>query len=216
MRFHLRSSLVASGIATFAVILSLAELPARSQGEPVTNAAAAVEEVNAVTAAQLQAMVQLQAQQEATLRALELTRSEIANSLAASLSNNMVHLNAMSQLLAQQRAQDMKTLRDSNRLVLAIVVGLSGLLLLSILFLNVTSIRSINRLATVFQASSLLPPPEGATVATRQMLLFPGEEGQRQLGSALMQLQSRIQALEHIATKSASNTESKRPTSSVA
>jgi len=216
MCFHLRSSLVAKGIATFAVFLSLAILSARAQGEPITNAVAPAEEVNAVTAAQLQAMVQLQAQQEATLRALELTRSEIANSLAASLSNNMIHLNAMSELLAQQRAQDMKTLRDSNRLVLAIVVGLSGLLLLSILFLNVTSIRSINRLATVFQASTLLPPPEGSTISTRQMLLFPGEEGQRQLGSALMQLQSRIQALEHIATRSPSGAESKRPTAPVA
>jgi len=202
MRFHLRPSLLAKGIAAWAVLFSLTVLCAFAQSEPATNAVMEVQEVNAVTAAQLQAMVQLQAQQEATLKALELTRSEIAQSLAASLSNNMVHLNAMSELLAQQRAQDMKILRDSNRLVLAIVVGLSGLLLLSILFLNVTSIRSINRLATVFQASTLLPPPEGsATVATRQLLLFPGEEGQRQLGSALMQLQTRIQALEHLTTK---------------
>jgi hypothetical protein len=102
----------------------------------------------------------------------------------------------------------MRVLRDSNRVMLAIVIGLSGLLLLSILFLNVTSIRAINRLATVFQASALLPPAEGATKpASRQLLLFPGEEGQRQLGSALLQLQSRIQILEHLAAKPATGRE---------
>jgi len=208
MRFQLRTSVVAKKIAIFALLISLATLPAGAEGAEgetnavVTNAPATSEEVSAATAAQLQAMVQLQVQQEATLKALELTRSEIATSLATSLSNNMVHLNAMSEMLATQRAQDMKLLRDSNRLVLAIVVGISGLLLLSIIFLNVTSIRSINRLATVFQASAFLPPAEGSTgPASRQLLLFPGEEGQRQLGSALIQLQSRIQALEQVATK---------------
>jgi urease accessory protein UreF len=33
------------------------------------------------------------------------------------------------------------------------------------------------------------------------LLLFPGEEGQRQLGAALVQLQGRIQSLEHSAVK---------------
>lgn len=218
MRCQLRTSSVAKQIATLVLLSALAILPVLAQSETNTlstdivdtNAPAKSEEVNAATAAQLQAMVQLQAQQEATLKALELTRTDIATSLATSLSNNMVHLNAMSEMLALQRAQDMKILRDSNRLVLAIVVGLSGLLLLSILFLNVTSIRAINRLATVFQASTLLPPPEGSAAATRQLLLFPGEEGQRQLGSALIQLQSRIQHLEHIASRP-QRSESPRP-----
>jgi len=212
MPFHPRNSLAASIIATIGLCFSLTGFEAPAQSQTNTNAVVAIEEVSAATAAQLQAMVQLQAQQEATLKSLELTRTEIANSLAASFSNNMTHLNAMSEMLAEQRAQDMKVLRDSNRLVLAIVVGLSGLLLLSILILNVTSIRSINRLATVFQASTLLPPPEGSTTAaTRQLLLFPGEEGQRQLGSALMQLQTRIQALEHVATKAQQRSDASRP-----
>lgn len=189
-------------MALVALISLLGSSPGRCQTGAETNFNAANEPVSAVTAAQLQAIVQVQAQQEATLKALELTRSEIAIALAATLSNNVAHLNAMSELLAQQRAQDMKTLRDSNRTVLAILVGLTGLLLLSILFLNVTSVRAMNRLATVFQASALLPPPEGGAVGTRQLLLFPGEEGQRQLGSALVQLQSRIQALEHLSAKS--------------
>ena len=193
-------------VASLTVILSLAtiSLPAQSTGE--TNAPLRGEEVNIVTAAQLEAMVQLQAQQEATLKALESIRSEIANSLATSLSNNVGHLNAMSEMFAHQRAQDMRVLRDSNRVMLAVVIGLAGLLLLSILFLNVTSIRAINRLATVFQASALLPPPEGAVKpASRQLLLFPGEEGQRQLGSALLQLQSRIQILEHLASRASTS-----------
>jgi hypothetical protein len=215
MSFHLRD-VFAKGFGLM-LALSVTLLPARgNEVEPsdsgITNSPAMTEEVSAVNAAQLQAMVQLQAQQEATLRALELTRSEIASSLAASISNNMVHLNTMTELLAQQRAQDMKTLRDSNRTVLAIVVGLSGLLLLSILFLNVTSIRAINRLATVFEASALLPPTDSGADVSRQMLLFPGEEGQRQLGSALMQLQSRIQALEHVATKTPGRADASKST----
>src|SRR5882672_9097290 len=100
MCFHPRNSFAAKVIAAFALVLSLLGWEAPAQSEPNTNAVVAIEEVSAATAAQLQAMVQLQAQQEATLKALELTRSEIANSLAGSLSNNMVHLNAMSEMLA--------------------------------------------------------------------------------------------------------------------
>ncbi len=219
MRFQLRITRVAKGVATCCLWLLLATQPVPAQTEPAapqtvpaTNAAPAGEEVSAVTAAQLETLVQLQSQQEAMLKALELTRTEISTTLASSLSNNVIHLNAMSEMLARQRAQDMKILRDSNRLVLAIVVGLSGLLLLSILFLNVTSIRAINRLATVFQASTLLPPGEGSSAAaSRQLLLFPGEEGQRQLGSALIQLQTRIQVLERVAIKSQQRDEAPRP-----
>jgi hypothetical protein len=202
MCFSKRQSWWVRGPAALVLLFTLVFIRAAAQSEVSTNNPAASNEVSAVTAAQLQALVQLQTQQEATLKALELTRTEIAGTLASSISNNVVHLKAMSDMLVLQRAQDMKVLRDSNRLVLAIVVGLSGLLLLSILFLNLTSIRAINRLATVFQASTLLPPPEGMGAhVSRQMLLFPGEEGQRQLGSAMIQLQSRIQALEHLATK---------------
>jgi hypothetical protein len=209
MQFSLRFSATVKAVVVMVVVSCLLPHFAAGQSETLTNEPALIPvEVPAATAAQLEAIVQLQAQQEATLKALEVTRDEIARSLSAGVSNNMAHLNAMTELLAQQRAQDMKILRDSNRLVLAIVVGLAGLLLLSILFLNFTSIRAINRLATVFQASALLPPSDGPTNASRQLLLFPGEEGQRQLGSALMQLQSRIQALEHLAGRPGARAES--------
>lgn len=173
---------------------------------PATASASNTNEAALIAAAQLESLRQLQAQQEATLKSLEITRADIASSLATSLSNNMVQLKAMTDVLTLQRAQDMKVIRDSNRLVLAVVVGLTGLLLLSIIFLNVTSIRAINRLTTVFSANSFLPPTDEslsleAKARQKQLLLFPGEEGQRQLGSALIQLQTRIQALESLSTK---------------
>ena len=152
-------------------------------------------------------MIQLQAQQQATLKSLEKTRQDIAAMLAVSLSNNMAHFSAMTESLALQRAADVKVIRNSNRVLLAIVVGLCSWMILSILFLNLASIRAVNRLTAVFSTSAGLPGTEAqalidARASHKQMLLFPGEEGQRQLGNALIQLQSRIQSLEYLAQKS--------------
>lgn len=201
MSLHLRIGTSAAGALASLLILCL---PARSTSAQTNAVENLTNQTAAATAALLEGMIQLQAQQKATLQELELARHEIASSLTSSFSNNMAHLNAMSEMLARQRALDMKILRDSNRLVLAILVGLIGLLLLSIIFLNVTSIRALNRLATVFQASALVATTgEGLpTDASRQLLLLPGEEGQRQLGSALLQLQTRVQTLEHDVVKS--------------
>jgi len=152
------------------------------------------------------------------LTALELTRREIAASLAQNVSNSIAHLNAMSELLANQRAQDLKIIHDANRFVLAVVIGLSGLLLLCILLLTVSSIRAIHRLASVFSTMFCLPssfaaqPLASSRANSEQMLLFSGTEGQRQLGSAVLQLQSRIQALEQAALKPQGN-EAKRAVS---
>jgi hypothetical protein len=205
MCLHLRIASFVAGFLAGASLLCLPVHSAFAQTASKTNAAAiSADPTNAIAVAQLEAMMQLQAQQKAMLDVLEMSRHEIAVSLALSASNNLVHLNAMSEMLARQRVQDLKMLRDSNRVVLAILVGLTGLLLLSILFLNMTSIRAINRLATVFQASALMPPPgDGVTSPpSPQMQLFPGEEDQRQLGSALGELQARIESLEHLAVGS--------------
>jgi hypothetical protein len=165
------------------------------------------EELTRLSTIQLQTLAELQAQQQATLKALEQSRLEIAAALTQSFSNNVAHLTAVTEMLAVQRSQDLKAVRDTHRVELAILVGLSGLLLLSILVLNVTSIRAINRMTAMFSASSLMMPGSEAEAladareASRQLVLFPGEQGQRQLGNAMVQLQSRIQSLEHLASK---------------
>jgi len=191
-----------SAMALMALLLNfcLATGTACAQTKSETNSVvSAADLTNAVAAAQLEALGQLQAQQKVMLQVLEASRLEIAAALATSSSNNLLHLNAMTEVFALQRAQDMRMLRDANRVVLAILVGTTGLLLLSILFLNFSSVRALNRLATVFQANALVPSTGDAMHDSRQLLLFPGEEGQRQLGAALVQLQGRIQSLEHSA-----------------
>ncbi|TAK94096.1 MAG: hypothetical protein EPO07_17240 [Verrucomicrobia bacterium] len=179
------------------------EPPATSPAPATTNLS---EELARLTAAQLKALTELQAQQISTLKELEQARRDLAASIAESTSNNASNLAAISEMMTQQRQADLKIVRDAHRLGLAIVVGLSGLLLLSILILNLTSIRAVNRMTAMFSASSLLPGGEAQAIAdareaSRQLLLFPGEQGQRQLGNALMQLHSRIEGLEKLATK---------------
>ncbi|MSU58265.1 MAG: hypothetical protein EXS35_08805 [Pedosphaera sp.] len=164
------------------------------------------QEISRLASAQLQVLAALQSQQIATLKELEQARKDIARSLAETGSNNAANLAAITELMTNQRKQDLKIVRDTFRTGLAIVVGLSGLLLVSILFLNLTSIRAINRMTTMFSASALLPGSEAQSVADqreaeRQLLLFPGEQGQRQLGNALVQLHSRIEDLERLTTK---------------
>ncbi|MCU0785422.1 MAG: hypothetical protein MUF81_15500 [Verrucomicrobia bacterium] len=160
-----------------------------------------------MVALQLEALIQLQTQQQATLKSLEETRQEIAAMLAVSLSNNLAQFSAMTETLTSQRAADVKVIRNSNRLLLAVVVALCGWMIVSILVLNLSSIRVISRLTEVFSPSASLPGTEAqafadARAAQKQMRLSPGKEGQRQFGNALIQLQSRIQSLEHLANKS--------------
>lgn len=188
---------------------------------PANSSVAPTNDAVRIAALQLEALIQLQAQQQATLKALEQTRQDVATSLAVSLSNNMAHFTAMTETLALQRAADVKIIRNSNRLLMAIVVGLCGWMILSIMFLNLASIRAVNRLTAVFSTNAGLPGSEAqaladARAAHRQMLLFPGEEGQRQLGNALIQLQSRIQSLEHLAnkTRADANPPASRPAAS--
>ena len=158
-------------------------------------------------ALQLETLVQLQAQQRATIEALEQTRKDVAASLALNQSNNLAQLATMTESLSRERAQAVTLIRNSNKILLALIVGFSAWMLLSILFLNLVSIRAINRLTMVFSTSAMLPGTEAqaladARAASKQLLLFPGEEGQRQLGNAVLQLQSRIQSLEQSVSKS--------------
>ena len=214
MNRHMRTGPMAAGFIACVLVSCLAAGTALSQNGAGTNSAgpATNDSVQALSvqslSAQLNLLEQAQTRQEAMLTALELTRREIEFSLAQNVSNSIAHLNAMTELLANQRAQDLKIIHDSNRFILAVVIGLSGLLLLCILFLTVTSIRAIHRLSSVFSTMICLPPSAVAPplvscgAKAEQAQLFSGTDGRRQLGSAVIQLQKRIQALEQVALKS--------------
>ena len=214
MHLHARVGRLTAGLLGCGVVVCFMIGPLRAQTVELTQTVAGASSSSTTTndsariaALQLEALIQLQAQQQATLKSLEETRQEIAAMLTVSLSNNMANFSAMTDTLARQRAADAKVIRNSNRVLLAVVVGLCGWMILSILFLNLGSIRAVNRLTEVFSTAASLPGTEAqsfadARAAQKQMLLFPGEEGQRQLGSALIQLHSRIQSLEYLANKS--------------
>ena len=214
MPLHLRKRSLALGLLGYGMVICLLLTFSTSRAdEPVTiqitPAATAPAEISAtasnetarLVALQMETLLQLQMQQRTTVEALDQIRKDVAASLAANQSNNLVHFAAMTESLSKQRAQDVSVIRNSNRTLLAIIIGFSAWMLLSILFLNIASIRAMNRLTQVFSTSALLPGTEAqaladARAASRQLLLFPGEEGTRQLGNAVMQLHSRIQEIE--------------------
>lgn len=191
------------GIGAWLLALGLLECSGSAETNSEINIDASVtNQAIALVTAQLEAIAQLQAQQESILRALEQSRREIAESLAAAASSNVVYLNAMSARLDQQRAQDLKALSESYRRVLAVLAAVTGFLLVCIVFLNFTSIRAVNRLTDTFESAALLPMSALPQARTRQLPPALGAKGQPQLGNALNQLQDRIQALEDIANKS--------------
>lgn len=214
MHFFRGIGSLASGLLPWVLGFCLLAPVARAQSNELDRAAAtlqsstnATDESARVIAAQLQILAELQAQQQAALKELQQARKEIAASLAEISSNNAAQLAAVSEMIVVQRKQDLKAIRDSQRISLAIVVGMSGLLVLSILILNLTSLRALNRMTAMVSASVALSESEAQALADvraaqkKQLLLFPGEPQPPQLGTALLQLQSRIQSLEHLAGK---------------
>jgi hypothetical protein len=182
---------------------------------PITQAHTnASDEMTKAITVQLQMLAELQAKQQAALEELKQSQKELNASLAANSSNHAAQLVAVSKLIDSHRAQDLNVIRNSQRVALAIVIGLVGVLLVSILFLSMTSIRAINRLTTILSNTASLPQPNAqalaeAREAQKQLLLFPGERGPHELGSALVQLHQRIQSLENLAGKT--HPESKSP-----
>jgi len=215
MSIHLRIRSLALGLLGCVAVICLSITPATARTDapaqiaPPEISASSSNDIARIAVLQLETLAQLQAQQRAMLEALEQTRMDVASSLALSASNNIAQFAAITESLSQQRAQDLRIVRNSNRLLLAIIVGFSAWLLLSILFLNLASVRALNRLTQVFSTSALLPGTEAQALAdaratSKQLLLFPGAEGQRQLGNAVMQLQSRIQEIEQSVRKARS------------
>lgn len=206
---------VASGLLPWMLGFCLLTANARAQSNdiiqiaPTTQSLTNADDESAkAIAAQMQILAELQMQQQAALKELQQAREEIAASLADISSNNVAQLAAVSEMIVVQRKQDLKAVRDSQRIGLAIVVGMSGLLVLSILILNMTSLRALNRMTTMLSGSVALSEAEARALADirasqkKQLLLFPGEQkSPPQLDNALLQLQQRIQSLEHLAGK---------------
>ena len=214
MNFHRGIGSRASGLLPWVLGFCLLVPMVRAQSNDLDRTAAplqsstnATDESASVIAGQMQILAELQTQQQSALEELQQARKEIAASLAQISSNNAAQLAAVSEMIVIQRKQDLKAVRDSQRVSLAIVVGMSGLLVLSILILNLTSLRALNRMTAMVSASVALSESEAQALADaratqkKQLLLFPGEPGPPQLGTALLQLQSRIQSLEHLAGK---------------
>jgi len=205
MGLHLRISSCVSGLGVWLLTLGLLARPGLAETSSETNTASnATNQLSALVAAQMETLVRLQAQQASTLQMLQQSRLEMAAALAAVSSNNMAHLNTMSEMLAQQRAQDATILRNSSRVVLAVLVGITGFLVVSIIFLNVTSTRAINQLVKMLQTTTLVPTNALPSHNPRQLLLLPEEKGQMPLNAALAQLKQQIQAIEQVAQKSQS------------
>lgn len=209
MKLHRRNRSLASGLLPWIFFcVSILVAPAQSndpvQPAPTTQSPThATDELTKAMAAQLQAFAELQARQQAALEELKRAQQELNATLAANSSNHAAQLVAVSALIDSHRAQDLSAVRHAQRVALAIVIGLVGVLLVSILFLSLTSIRAINRLTTILSTTAALPGTNPQTLAEareaqRQLLLFPGERGPHELGSALVQLHSRIQSLENL------------------
>jgi hypothetical protein len=143
--------------------------------------------------AQQAALEQLQAQQAATLQAIELSRTEIAASLSQSVDSTLARLDSLNDALVAQRESDLEFIRHSNRRVLTVVAGLMGLLLVGMLLVTLISTRAMNRLTTVLSASSVahsqLNLPTPAALLT--------ESGAAQLQGAIERLERRIAQLEN-------------------
>jgi len=216
MQNQKRSGCVPSGWLFWVAIVCLLAGPLRAQTNdttattPITVSTNATDAASQMSTLQLQALADFQTQMQAMMKSMENNRLEIANMLSQNSSNNVAQLATMAEMMSEQRSQDLTIVRNEHRIGMAIVVGLAGLLLLSIVFLNLTAIKAINRMTTMFSATSLMPGSEAQALADaheaeklakRQLVLFPGEQGQRQLGNAVVQLQSRIAQLEHLASR---------------
>jgi hypothetical protein len=194
MRLHPHIKRFAAGFIACAIFCPLLAQPGWSQTEwfePLPDPR--FEELLWEWQAQQAALEQLQAQQTATLQAIELSRTEIAASLSQSVDSTLARLDSMNDALVAQREHDLQFIRNSNRRVLTVVAGLMGLLLVGMLLVTLISTRAMNRLTTVLSASSFTPSQ--LNLPTPAALLT--ETGAAQLQSAIERLERRIAQLEN-------------------
>ncbi len=193
MRLNPHLKRFATGFAACMIFLSLVQ-PGLSQAEsPAIWLDPFVEAMLLEWQAQQAALEQLQAQQAATLQAIELGRTETASALSRSADLTLTRLGDMQQSLIAQRQQDLEFIRNSNRRVLTIVSGLVGLLFLGILLVTLVSTRAMNRLTTALSALPLAQTPLAAPAPAGLLT----ESGASQLQTAIERLEQRIAGLEN-------------------
>jgi len=154
----------------------------------------------------LRGILQLQEQIHATQMSIERAREEADAAAAHNAEIFTARLQAIEQSLANQRAQELETMRKSNRdmLVLAGTVAVVGLLVM--LLTAIFQSRAIHRLA---QISAALPEPRlfgSAAFANPTPLVDAGvaEQSNSRLLGAMDRLERRLLQLEH-ATQPAPN-----------
>lgn len=154
---------------------------------------------------QLQILAEMQTRQQSAFEELQGLQKELAALVTTVSSNHAAQLAAVNDRLAAQRQQDLKTVRDAQRVGLAIVVGMTGLLILSILILNLTSLRALNRMTAMVSAALALSESESQALADfraarkKQLRHFPDAPATAAFDFALHELQDRIQSLENLA-----------------
>lgn len=193
MRLHPHFKRFAAGFAACVILFPFLVQPGWSQTEPPAMLPDPfVEQLLLEWQAQLAALEQLQAQQAATLQAIELSRTEIATAAARSVDLTLARLDTMHDALAAQREHDLEFIRNSNRRVLTMVSGLVGLLFLGILLVTLVSTRAMNRLTV---ALSSLPFAQSQLNASTPAGLLT-ESGAAHLQNAIERLEQRIAGLE--------------------
>jgi len=205
MRLHPYITRFAAGYFACVMLCFCLAQPGRSQDElPASLPDPLVEELLWEWQTQQATLQLLQTQQEAMLLAIELTRKEIATSLSRSVDSTFLRLDTMNKALVAQRENDLEFIRNSNRRVLTVVSGLTGLLFVGMLLVTLISTRAMNRLTTVLSASpfahSQLNAPTPASLAG---LLT--ESGAAQLQIAIERLERRIAELENHSTNQPSH-----------
>jgi tetratricopeptide (TPR) repeat protein len=109
---------------------------------PATNALAESDQ-------QLRSYLKLQEQLHATLLAIENARLESSQAMRTNAEALSVRLEFLEHSLAQQREQNLQTLRESNRTLLLMAGSIVGLGLLALAFAALFQSRGVNRLADI-------------------------------------------------------------------
>jgi len=152
----------------------------------------------------LRSLLHVQEQLHATQLAIERNRQETDAAAARSAEKLGNRLQGIEQALEAQRAQELETMQNSNRVMLIVAGSFAGLAFVALLLTAYFQWRIVNRLAEI---SASLPfghalgagPALGSLGAddTHHLALGPAQESNQRLLGALDRLEKRIHELEH-------------------
>ena len=150
--------------------------------------------------------LQLQEQLHATQLAIERSRTQTEAAAAENAKALAARLQSIEQALSTQRAQELKAMQSSNKVMLVVAGLFAALGFLAMLFMAYFQWRTINRLAEISAALPLAHAlGSGPSVAAlgagdpHLVTVGPPEQSSQRLLGALEQLEKRIHELEHTA-----------------